>query len=181
MTLQQCLIEVRIPEPNGSACSLSFDVVLRYTNNMKNETTFVKYYVGDLCYVMHDVWDEVCNISFEPDFDGEGELVDGRKFILFSTAYGDGQYNDQNGLPYAVDSGTIGAIKVDDIRDPEFVSTIEHGLGHVHEFPAEIDGMDCYYEDGTIRIYTVAIDTGADYEEDEVDIEDEDEYEEEDA
>jgi hypothetical protein len=147
---------------------------------MMNETPMtapVRYYVGDLCYVMHDVWDEVCNISFEPDFDGEGELEDGRKFILFSTAYGDGVYNDSEGNPYSVDSGTIGAIKVDDIRDPEFARIVENGLGHVHEFPAEIDGMDCYYEDGTIRIYTVAIDTGADYEEDEVDVDDEDEYE----
>jgi hypothetical protein len=147
---------------------------------MMNETpmtvsTPVKYMICDLCYVMHDVWDEVCDLTPFDNSEHEFELEDGRKFILFSTAYGDGQYNDQNGLPYAVDSGTIGAIKVDDIRDPEFARIVENGLGHVHEFPAEIDGMDCYYEDGTIRIYTVAIDTGADYEEDEVDFEDEDE------
>ena len=24
-----------------------------------------KYYVGDLCYVMHDEWDEVCGLFFK--------------------------------------------------------------------------------------------------------------------
>jgi hypothetical protein len=135
---------------------------------MKNLTTAptpARYYVGDLCYVMHDCWDEVCDVIFGPDFDGEGELEDGRKFILFNTAYGDGQYNDQDGNPYAVDSGTIGAIRVEDIRDPELDRVIEHGLGHIHEFPAEIDGMDCFVEDGVIHIYTVKIDTAGELEE----------------
>jgi len=144
---------------------------------MKNETTSmttsaptpVKYYIGDLAYVMHDVWDEVCDITPFDNSEHEFELEDGRKFILFSTAHGDGQYNDLSGKPYAVDSGTIGAIKVDDIRDLEgFNSTVKHGNGHVHEFPAEINGDDCYYNDGMIGIYQVEIDTDEDYEEDDV-------------
>jgi hypothetical protein len=137
---------------------------------MKNETTTVEYYVGDLCYVMHDCWEEVCDLTLSEDAEGEHEfeLADGRKFILFSTAYGDGQYNDLEGNPYCVDSGTIGAIRVADIQDPDFASAIKHGLGHIHEFPAEIDGSDCCYEDGVITIYKVSIDTaGCDYEEDE--------------
>ena len=128
--------------------------------------TPVRYYVGDLCYVMHDCWEEVCNVSFDPDFGGEGELDDGRKFLLFNTAYGDGQYNDLDGNPYAVDSGSIGAIRVDDIRDVSgLASTIEGGYGHIFDFPAEIDGMDCYEEDGVIHIYTVKIDTAGEVEE----------------
>ena len=155
---------------------------------MKNENAAAlqstKYYVGDLCYVMHDCWDEVCDLMFPAgsteDIEGEHELADGRKFIIYGTYYGDGQYNDQEGKPYAVDSGTLGAIKVDDIRDLEgFASTVESGHGHVHEFPAEIDGMDCYSEDGEIGFYQVVINTAADYytQDDEVDIEDEDEDE----
>jgi len=143
-------------------------------NNLKSTAFFetMKYYIGDLCYVMHDVWHEVCGItSFDNEDDPEYELEDGRKFFLYNTAFGDGQYNDGEGLPYAVDSGTIGAIKVEDIRDPEFVRVIEQGLGHVHEFPAEIDGMDCYVEgenNGILNFYTVRIDTeGSDYEEEE--------------
>jgi hypothetical protein len=146
---------------------------------MMNEETMtvpVCYYVGDLAYVLHDAWDEVCNLAPLDNSEHEFELEDGRKFILFSTAYGDGLYNDQNGLSYSVDSGTIGAIRIEDIRGLEFARTLGRGLGHIHTFPAEIDGMDCFYEDGTIHIYTVRIDTGADYEDD-----GEGDYEEDDA
>ena len=128
---------------------------------MTNNT--IKYYVGDLCYVMHEEWNEVCGMtSLDNEDDAEYQLEDGRKFFLFSTAYGDGQYDDTDGNPYSVDSGTIGAIKVDDIRDPEFARIVEEGLGHIHEFPAEIDGMDCYAEGesfGILNFYTVQIDT----------------------
>jgi hypothetical protein len=125
----------------------------------------VQYYVGDLCYVLSDVWDEVCFTSWDEDFDGEGELEDGRMFILFPTAYGDGQYNDLDGNPYSVDSGTLGAIRVADIVDVEGLErTVANGHGHIHEFPAEIDGFDCYEENGRLHFYTVCIDTaGADW------------------
>lgn len=143
-----------------------------------NETTYpVQYYIGDLCYVMHDVWSEVCDLTFPPDSDdqvtGEFELEDGRKFILFPTAYGDGEYYDQDGNSYSVDSGTIGAIKLSDIRDEK--AYIEGG--QLHEFASEIDEYDCWSEDGELGFYKVVIDTkGVDY-----DDEDEEELEGEDA
>ena len=147
---------------------------------MKKETAMatpstVRYYCGDLCYVMHDAWNEVCNLTVFDNSQFEYELSDGRKFVLFSTAYGDGTYNDRDGNPYSVDSGTIGAIKVDDIVDTEGLErTIQNGLGHIHEFPAGFDGMDCYYQDGVIGIYNVEIDTANDYDlDDEEDDEDE--------
>ena len=128
---------------------------------MTNNT--VKYYVGDLCYVMHDEWNEVCSMaSFDNEDGAEYELEDGRKFFFYSTAWGDGQYTDTEGRLYSVDSGSIGAIKVDDIRDPELARIVEEGLGHIHEFPAEIDGMDCYAEGenlGILNFYTVQINT----------------------
>jgi hypothetical protein len=128
---------------------------------MTNNT--VKYYVGDLCYVMHDEWNEVCNtVGFDNEDGAEYELEDGRKFFFYSTAWGDGQYNDTDGNLYCVDSGSLGAIKVDDIRDPELARILDDGLGHIHEFPAEIDGMDCYAEGenlGILNFYTVQINT----------------------
>jgi len=152
---------------------------------MKNETnkmtapSTVKYYIGDLCYVMHDEWSEVCNlITFDNEDSAEYELEDGRKFFLYGTAYGDGQYLGTGGGLYSVDSGTIGAIKVDDIRDPEFARIIEEGHGHIHEFPAELDDFDCYAEGpnrGILNFYTVQIDTEGDYEEDDIDPEADDE------
>jgi hypothetical protein len=118
--------------------------------------TPVDYWVGDLCYVMHDVWDEICNSVPFDNSEHEFELGDGRKFILFNTAYGDGEYTDQNGNRYGVDAGVIGAIKVEDIHDQ--MPYLEGGT--IHTFPAEINEMDCFYEDGTIHIYTVRIETG---------------------
>jgi hypothetical protein len=147
---------------------------------MKKETAMTapataRFYVGDLCYVMKDAWDEVCNLTVFDNTKFEYELSDGRKYILFGTAYGDGTYNDRDGYPYSVDSGTIGAIKVDDIIDTEGLErTIQHGLGKIHEFPEEISEMDCYYQDGVIGIYNVEIDTAGDYDlDDEEDDEDE--------
>ena len=119
----------------------------------------VQYFVGDLCYVMHDEWSEVCGIISFDNTNEEYELEDGRKFFLFTTAYGDGSYNDLEGNPYSVDSGTIGAIKVEDIRDPYLEKAIEYGLGHIHEFPEELTEADCGYEDGLIILGPVEIDT----------------------
>lgn len=145
-----------------------------------NETTYpVQYYIGDLCYVMHDVWIEVCGLMFPEDTDevvnGELELSDGRKIVIFGTAYGDGEYFDQAGNAYGVDSGTIGAIKVDDIRDP--FSNLD--VGNIHEFAPEIDGNDCWSENGELGFYKVVINTGDSDEDDH--FEDEEEPEEEDA
>ena len=82
------------------------------------------YYVGDLCYVMHPQWKEVCNLMFACDgnyvLDGEFNLANGVRFALHSTAYGDGTYQDQEGRDYPVDAGLIGCIRVEDVYDPEW-------------------------------------------------------------
>lgn len=105
-----------------------------------------KYYVGDLCYVLHDEWDEVCEIIFntpEPHgvLDGEFTLKDGRRFAIYSTFYGDGTYFDNYGREYGVDAGSIGCILLDDIdlgntdnfldggNVVEFTDTFETGGG----------------------------------------------------
>ena len=82
------------------------------------------YYVGDLCYVMHPQWKEVCNLMFASDgnyvLDGEFKLANGVRFALHSTAYGDGTYQDQEGRSYPVDAGLIGCIRLEDVYDPEW-------------------------------------------------------------
>jgi len=82
------------------------------------------YYVGDLCYVMHPQWKEVCNLMFASDgnyvLDGEFNLANGVRFALHSTAYGDGTYQDQEGRSYPVDAGLIGCIRLEDVYDPEW-------------------------------------------------------------
>jgi len=144
---------------------------------MKNENASIKYYVGDLCYVMHPEWNEVCDLVTFDNENSAYELSDGRQFFLLNTAYGDGTYNDNMGRPYSVDSGTIGAIKVSDIKDPAFASTTKHGLGQVIEFPVELDETSVYAEDGTLVFDTVYIETGSDYGDDDYDVESDDEDE----
>ncbi len=81
-----------------------------------------KYLVGDLCYVMHPQWKEVCDLMFATDggvLDGEFNLANGVRFSVQSTAYGDGTYYDEEGRKYPVDAGLIGCIRVEDVQDPE--------------------------------------------------------------
>jgi len=78
-----------------------------------------KYYIGDLCYVMaDDEWLDICDITIQGTrvIDGEFQLKDGRRFAMYSTAYGDGVYYDEYGHSYSVDSGSIGCILLDDIK-----------------------------------------------------------------
>lgn len=129
-----------------------------------------KYYVGDLCYVMHGEWDECCGLFFEGRTDhgcNEGifQLKDGRKFATFNTAYGDGCYVDQHRREYGVDSGGIGCIRVEDI---DFVGELEWGKndtdgGQVIEFKQD---FPVWKKDGVLYFGDVVINTagsGDDY------------------
>ena len=76
-----------------------------------------KYYVGDLCYVLHDEWDEVCDLTIKENecINGVFTLKNGTQFALYGTAYGDGGYYDTGGREYGVDSGTLGCVLVSKI------------------------------------------------------------------
>ena len=116
-----------------------------------------KYYVGDLCYVINDskTWSEVCDKTLTKQgksIEGAFTLESGKRFAMFSTAYGDGEYYDMEGNSYGVDSGTIGCIKVEDINQDE----IREDLGNIIEFP-----NDFYVKknDGKLMFGKVWIDT----------------------
>jgi hypothetical protein len=132
-----------------------------------------KYYVGDLCYVMHPQWDEVCKLLFAGRTDhgcneGVFTLANGVEIACFNTAYGDGTYEDREGRVYPVDSGSIGCILVDDIADPEAWML----GGNVIEFEVDFE-VDKVY--GSELVFgNIVIDTDPPYDE-----EPEDEYEEE--
>ena len=125
-----------------------------------------RYYIGDLCYVMHPEWDEACAMFFPPGAPGrgvEGEftLKDGRSFASFGTAWGDGTYNSNIGTEHMVDSGSIGCIRIEDIRDDQYDDFEE--LGAIVEFdqPFEVKKTG----QGLLRFGHVEIDTDADYDE----------------
>ena len=156
------------------------------TENNAMSDKFV-YYIGDLCFVLTDTeWDTLCaqvpskgdmldDIESEDGYDNEFFLdverlsayavsLDGedyeaaRPFVCFSTAYGDGQYNDLDGNPYAVDSGTIGMIDVRYISDKEKLErALQNGLGHLVEADAPIDPSESYYDEGVITFGAMSV------------------------
>jgi len=128
-----------------------------------------RYYIGDLCYVMHDAWDECVDLFFPPDEKGfpggaEGEFVlkDGRRFASFGTAYGDGTYRSNLNTFHSVDSGSIGCIRVEDIRDNTYDSAKIEELGAIVEFdqPFEVEA-----DQGLLIFGHVEIETAADEDE----------------
>ena len=134
-----------------------------------------EYYIGDLCYVMHAEWGEVCNLMFAAAGDDmvEGDLpmADGRNIFIASTEYGDGEYLDNRSGVYPVDSGTIGVIAVKDISaaDRENISS-----GTVYTFDSE---FTITAQNGLFNIGGVEIDTSYADEDDEDDYDYDSEYE----
>ena len=78
------------------------------------------YFIGDPCYVLDDEWDEVCELIIKDRecVEGKFNLSSGREFSSFNTAYGDGTYLDQFSHKYAVDSGSIGCVRLLDGESP---------------------------------------------------------------
>ena len=111
------------------------------------------YWIGDLCYVMNDAWDEVCELTTDHSSvkNGRFTLADGRKFALHTTAYGDGEYTDQYGNSYVVDAGIIGVIALADLPQSTGIK-----LGSIFEFD---EFPTISYDLGTITIGLVEIDT----------------------
>ena len=126
-----------------------------------------RYYIGDLCYVMHPEWDECVDLFFpyvpgQPagrGVEGEFTLKDGRRFASFGTAWGDGTYNSNIGTEHMVDSGSIGCIQIEDIRDTTY-NDLEQ-LGAIVDFtqPFEVRKVSL----GLLRFGHVDIETDADY------------------
>lgn len=114
-----------------------------------------KYYIGDLCYVLHDRWDEFCQLTINGYAvkDGVFTLADGTQFATYTTAYGDGVYDDNYGNSYPVDAGLIGCIRVDDIVESERKNL---NLGNVVEFNGWVETSAV---DGVISFNNITIDT----------------------
>ena len=107
------------------------------------ESKVGKFYIGDPCYVLDDniyfdIWDKKFNFE-----DGRVDCNDGLSFLVHGTAYGDGEYYDENGNVYGVDSGTIAIIPI------ELVGKTS-GLQKGNVFSGDKAGMD--YTDGTFTI-----------------------------
>ena len=129
------------------------------------------YYVGDLCYVLNDRWDELCKLTIRGDnvVDGGFTFQDGTEFVTFTTKYGDGTYYDKEGRVYPVDAGLIGCIRVENIdTDTSVLGGIDFGNIITFEKP-----FVCEKVDGMLYFGKVAIDL------DPSDNDDEEEYDDE--
>lgn len=137
------------------------------------------YYVGDLCYVLHDSWDEVCSIIIDGHMclDGEFNMKDGRRFACYGTKWGDGGYFDQDGREYSVDAGLIGCIRIADIDEGLQEQATEEGPRFGGQLVVFEDNFDTGERDGKIRIGHIVVDTDPSYDdlEEAYDV-DEDEY-----
>jgi hypothetical protein len=79
-------------------------------------------------------WLEVCDLTIQGSrvTDGEFQLKDGRRFAMYGTAYGDGTYHDHYGFSYSIDSGSIGCIRIEDIKANKYDNLLD--LGAVQTF-----------------------------------------------
>lgn len=131
------------------------------------------FYVGDPCYVLsdeiyHNFWGDVCHWK-----DGIHNVpTTEEQFAINGTAYGDGEYFDEYGRVYGVDSGTISVIPLELVEDIDSAKD----YGYVTEKPGSVDF--CFYN----GLFTVdfgyekfTIDTNDSCEEEDFDDWDEDE------
>lgn len=101
-----------------------------------------RYFIGDPCYALTDDVYEKLYLPLVLDgqdvLDGEFNFPDGTRFAVFATRWGDGKYYDQYYNAYAVESGCIGAIPWnyvrDDVKEKLENGTAWKGIGRFHDF-----------------------------------------------
>jgi len=142
-----------------------------------------RYFVGDPCYAVKDVgtvWQRWVNATYKEREVIAAGTIDNHLVIGLSTQYGDGEYTDQKGRVYGVDSGMIGVVDVELLKAQGLKETDIDDLGSFVTFSENTRLTRT--EDGDILIGNLSIPTGDYYEEEEEDYwDDEDPYEYEDA
>jgi hypothetical protein len=121
-----------------------------------------RYWVGDPCYsIPNDEWMPWLEAADYTRNSREHVLaakVGGHIAVGVSTAYGDGEYPDEQGRMYGVDAGLIGVVPVE-IAENKY----NHDeAGRIIEFDRE---FDCYYDDGVVVLGPIRIHTGDSYDE----------------
>ena len=102
----------------------------------------VKYYVGDLCYVLDDAtWQTLCTQLFSANrADNKYTFPDGRVFWC-AALEGDGRFPLRDGVTdeavaeLSVDSGTIGMVKLEGLAKYDSSSRHYHAID-VHGSPS---------------------------------------------
>lgn len=94
------------------------------------------YFLGDPCYVVPDhLWMGLLESCDYFQTNPVGTLPDGTKVVAFGTAYGDGEYPDQFGSSYSVDSGLIGLVPLHVFKEAD------ETLGKIVHFDREVEAF----------------------------------------
>jgi hypothetical protein len=106
------------------------------------------YYIGDPCYTLGgDGWE---NVLYASDFFKKPYTKGKKTAVAFDTAYGDGEYYDQENRAYPVDAGMIGAV-------PVSMATEKTPFGvHVIKFTED---FECEQKGHVIKFGHIEIDT----------------------
>lgn len=119
----------------------------------------IGFYIGDPCYVLGDK-EYYGNWGNSHDFDDGLIESDNGTWFVHSTAYGDGDYRDSNGMSYGVDSGTLAVIPLevvfacpskDIMRDNAIVTDKIDFVGNTvirngRKLSCEIEVFECNFE-----------------------------------
>jgi len=123
-----------------------------------------KYYLADPCYIMEDEQYSRClqetnyfNLEYRGGIctDSETKL----KYVVFSTAFGDGVYQDNKNRDYPVDAGCIACIPVEMVEKPKYPELV-----FLETFEEDLE-VSYQEEGGVIHFGDVEISTDPPYEE----------------
>lgn len=118
------------------------------------------YYIGDLCYILKDEFDDLYDIIVVSGvYDQEQVLIKNHNILLsFSnTSYGDGEYLDNRKRKYSVDAGIIGicSLENEELRN---IAKDECSNNNAHIIHFDKPFTVCYY-DGLFIFDNIEIDT----------------------
>ena len=117
---------------------------------MSKEFKAGRYYIGDLSYVITDQsWEHL--FKAENFIESQKQIFKVHPIFTRNTAYGDGEFRDQKGRRYAVDSGTFGIMPSEAIEKP-----IPLKLGHIVIFKQDFKAD---YKNGVFTFGDIVIDT----------------------
>lgn len=121
-----------------------------------------RYYVGDLDPILGSEWNELNQLLANDSFINGRNVIDhimesGREISLAFTKNGNGLYIDSNDKEYHVHNHHIGVINIMDI---DLANIHNINQGHVVDV---VNDFDLSYQNGSVIIDELVIDTGRDY------------------
>ena len=108
------------------------------------------YFIGDPCLILNESWDD---FLLKTDMEQISEFK-GEELFYGSTAWGDGDFKDGNGVEYKVESGTIGIFPMNLVEIEELLE-----MGNIVTFN---DDFDVSNDNGLFTFGDVVINTDSD-------------------